>query len=276
MRIDAHHHVWRLARGDYGWLTPEMTAIYRDFSPEDLAPALATARIDRTVLVQAAPSEAETRWLLETAAQTSFVAGVVGWVDFDGGDATRRIEECARDTRLVGLRPMIQDIGADDWMLGDAATGAARAMAEAGLRFDALVKPRHLPHLRRFVARHRDLRIVIDHGAKPDIATGAFDDWLAMMRAVAAEGDVHCKLSGLITEAAADWTDADVTPYIEALIDVFGPYRLMWGSDWPVLNLKGDYARWARLCARATARLKADEQAAIWGETAVAFYGLAT
>lgn len=276
MRIDAHQHFWRLERREYGWLTPDLGAIYRDFEPGDLVGHLDAAGIGRTILVQAAPSEAETRWLLEIAARTPFVAGVVGWVDFDSPDVAARVETAARAERLVGLRPMIQDLPEDAWMLGTQASAAARAMTAANLRFDALVKPRHLPHLRRFLDRHPDLPVVIDHGAKPDIASGSLRDWAAQVRAIASESNASCKLSGLVTEAGAACEAADVAPYVEVLLEAFGARRLMWGSDWPVLNLRGDYAGWAAMCERATSHLDATEKAAIWGGTAARFYGIAT
>lgn len=274
MRIDAHHHFWRLDRGDYGWLTPQLAPIYRDFGPADFAALMEAANIERTILVQAAPSEAETKWLLDLASRTPFVAGVVGWVDFDAANVAARVDAVACAQKLVGLRPMMQDMLDDTWMLGTRATVAARAMTEANLRFDALVKPRHLAHLRRFVKRHPDLRVVIDHGAKPDIANGQLASWAEHMRAIAAEGDVYCKLSGLMTEAGPDNREASIAPFIEVLLDAFGSDRLMWGSDWPVLNLAGTYDGWLKMCARVTSQLSADDAEALWGASAARFYGI--
>ena len=168
MQIDSHQHFWRLDRGDYGWLTPQLAPIYRDFSPDDLAPVLARHDIARTILVQAAPTVAETEFMLEIASRTPWVAGVVGWVEFTAEDAPETIARLAADRTLVGLRPMVHDIADVDWLARADLAPAIRAMIEHDLVFDALVKPPHLPALRRFIERFPELRIVIDHGAKPD------------------------------------------------------------------------------------------------------------
>ena len=274
MRIDAHHHFWRLDRGDYGWLTRDLTGLYRDYLPADMAPLLASARIDRTILVQAAPTEAETDFLLGLADRTEHIAGVVGWTDFEAPDAAHRIAALAARPGLVGLRPMIQDIAADDWMLRPAIAPALKAMAEEGLVFDALVLPRHLKILREFIARNPALDIVIDHAAKPNIATGEIDNWARDMRMLARETMAVCKLSGLATEAAPGWTVDTLRPYVEVLLDAFGADRLMWGSDWPVLNLNGGYARWLDAAEQLTAGLSTGEREAIFGRTAAIFYGI--
>lgn len=274
MRIDAHHHFWRPARGDYGWLDQAPAAIVRDFLPDDLAPLLGDAGVERTVLVQAAPSEVETTFLLALAARTSFVAGVVGWTDFEAPDAVERIREGACRPGLLGLRPMVQDIADDAWLARPELDPVFDAMTETGLRFEALVRSRHLPALRHRLARHPELKVVIDHGAKPEIAGDGLADWRGAMQAIAAETNAFCKLSGLATEAAPGWRDDDLRPYVEVLIEAFGPSRLMWGSDWPVLNLNGDYLEWSRAADRLLAALSPDDQARVRGGTAADFYGV--
>lgn len=246
--IDAHQHFWRLARGDYGWLTADQTPIYRDYGPADLAPFLTEAGIARTILVQAAPTEAETDYLLDLAATTPFVAGVVGWVDLELPDAVARVRDAARRPKLVGLRPMIHDIEDDEWMLRPSLAPALVAMAEAGLVFDALVRLRHLPALAELVARHPSLRVIIDHAAKPDIAgwrpgDTRFRDWSRRMEGLAALG-LTCKLSGLATEARPDWRAADLRPYVDVVLHAFGENGVVWGSDWPVVERGGGYRRW--------------------------------
>ena len=175
MRIDAHQHFWRLERGDYGWLTPELEPIYRDFEPDDLAPHLSANAISGTVLVQAAPTVAETHFMLELARQNAFIRGVVGWVDFEHPEAADTITSLAEDPHLVALRPMIQDIADDDWMLKPQLSTAFDAMIAGGLVFDALTLPRHLKNLLELLSRHPTLRTVIDHASKPEIASGQFD-----------------------------------------------------------------------------------------------------
>jgi L-fuconolactonase len=244
MIVDAHQHFWQLARGDYDWLTPELAPIYRDFMPDDLIPHLSQNGIDGTVLVQAAPTVAETEFLLEIADSTPFVLGVVGWIDFAAPSAAKEIERLAKHPKLVGLRPMIQDIADDTWMLRPELAPAFEAMIDFDLTFDALVLPRHLPHLQSLLSRHPKLRTVIDHGAKPDIAGGNFEAWGRDMEALAHDTRAFCKLSGLLTEAGTDWTKDDIVPYVAHLLEHFGPKRLVWGSDWPVLTLAASYDNW--------------------------------
>lgn len=274
MRIDAHQHFWTLSRGDYGWLTSDLAPIYRDFTPADLAPLLQEQGIEGTVLVQAAATAAETDFLLFLAAQNDFILGVVGWVDFDAAAAVGQIAARAAQDHVVGLRPMIQDIPDVDWMLADHLTPAFGEMAKSGLALDALCLPRHLKNLLTLCHRHPDLRVVIDHGAKPEIAQSRFDDWAADMAALADQTQCYVKLSGLVTEAGADWTVADLAPYVAHLLACFGPDRMIWGSDWPVVGLAAEYARW---CAATDELLQGQsdaEKRAILGGNAVTFYGL--
>lgn len=274
MRIDSHQHFWRLSRGDYGWLSESFGPIYRDFLPDDLRPLIAAEGISATVLVQAAPSAEETEFLLGIAEREPFVAGVVGWADLDapgGADEVRRLSE---RPALRGLRPMIQDIPDDGWMLRPTLAPALRAMVDGGLAFDALVKPPHLANLRRFLAAYPDLRVVVDHGGKPDIASSGFPAWAEAMRAIANESTAVCKLSGLVTEAAPGWRPEDLRPYVDHLLETFGPARLMWGSDWPVLNLNGDYAGWLRAAETLLAGLSEPERDLVFGGVAKTFYRL--
>jgi L-fuconolactonase len=276
MQIDAHQHFWRVGRGDYGWLTADAhPAICRDFGPDDLKPLMDAAGVTCTVLVQAAPTAAETQILLEIAQATPFVAGVVGWADLEAPDAAARIEALAGDPKLLGLRPMLQDLADDAWILKPELAPALDAMQAAELRFDALVTPRHLPHLARSMARRPDLKVVIDHGAKPDIGGGAIADWSAALRAIGRDTSAVCKLSGLVTEAGAGWTVERLKPFVDVLIEAFGPARLMWGSDWPVVDEAGGYLAWRAAAEALTAQLSADDRGLIFGRTAAAFYGIA-
>jgi len=275
MRIDAHQHFWRLDRGDYGWLTPELSPIYRDFSVEDLKPHLAAAGIAGTVLVQAAPTEAETGFLLEEADKSGgLIKGVVGWIDFETPDSHRRLERLARHPLLRGVRPMIHDIPDPNWMLRPGLEPAFRAIIDLGLCFDALVRPHHLPALRRLMDRYRDLRLVIDHGAKPPIATSEREPWAENMRILARETGAWCKLSGLVTEASAAWTVDRIEPYARHLLECFGSERLIWGSDWPVVDLAGGYLRWWGATTSLLAPLDAASREGVLGGNAERFYGL--
>jgi len=273
VRIDAHHHFWQLARGDYGWLTPALAPIYRDFGPDDLAPLLQGRGIDKTILVQAAPTFAETLYLLEIAECTPFVAGVVGWVDFDAPDAAQAVANVAAEhPLLVGLRPMLHDIADDDWLLRPHLAAVFDAMAEQGLAFDALARPQHLPRVQKICERHPSLTIVVDHIAKPLIRDQRLDPWRADLAAVARCANTVCKLSGIATEAAPDWTVADINPYVDHVLAAFGPQRLLWGSDWPVVDLAGGYARWWDAAQTLLAPLDAAARDAILGGTAARVY----
>jgi len=272
--IDSHQHFWSLARGDYGWLTPALAPLYRDFLPADLAPLLRSAEIDRTILVQAAPTVAETRFLLDLAQRTDFIAGVIGWVDMAAEDAADVIAELTTDPRLRGIRPMIQDIADIDWMLAPGLTPAFRSLAERDLCFDALVRPQHLRNLGILLGRHPDLKVVIDHGAKPRIADGQFDEWAADMARLARETPALCKISGLVTEAPSGATLESLRPYLDHLFTVFGPERLMWGSDWPVVNLACQYSTWWETMQRYVTPLDPAARGAVLGRTAARFYGI--
>ena len=272
MIIDAHQHFWQLNRNDYGWLTPELGQIYRDFLPDDLAPHLNQHSIDGTILVQAAPTLAETEFLLKVAEETPFVLGVVGWVDFASTLASDDIARLAEHPKLVGLRPMIQDIADDDWMLRPDLEPAFQAMIRHDLTFDALVLPRHLLRLRQLLLRYPSLRTAIDHGAKPDIAGGEFDSWANNIATIARDTGAYCKLSGLLTEAGEGWEALDVAPYAAHLFAEFGADRLVWGSDWPVVNLASNYKDWIDLAAT----FVPDDTAsgAVFGANALDIYGL--
>ena len=245
MIVDAHFHCWKLARGDYGWLTPALAPIYRDVSVADwLAQALPLG-VQAGVLVQAAPTEAETTFLLDQAEVHDEVRGVIGWLDLLAPDAPKRIEAlAAARPRLKGLRPMLQDIDDADWVLQPALTPALEAMAACGLVFDALVKPQHLRRVLVLCQRHPTLRVVVDHGAKPAIAQGQWLPWADDLRLLARDTQAVCKMSGLLTEAGPSPPRGAARRWAAHLLDVFGPQRVLWGSDWPVLELAAPYGRW--------------------------------
>jgi L-fuconolactonase len=272
MRIDAHQHFWRMDRGDYGWLDAAPEVLRRDHLPRDLAPLLARHGIGATILVQAAPTVAETAFLLALAQDSETVAGVVGWADLLAPDAAGAIALMAENPLLVGLRPMVQDIADDDFLLDPRLAPALHAMARLGLVFDALVLPRHLSRLLVMADRHPGLSIVVDHGAKPFIRAGRLDPWRADMAALAARGNVACKLSGLVTEASPSWSVADLAPYAAHLLDSFGPDRLIWGSDWPVVNVAGGFDACWEASTALTAALDEAQRTAIFGGNAARSY----
>jgi len=268
--IDAHCHVWRLGENDQTWPPPDLTAIHRDFSLADLRTASGPLGLTGVVLVQSQPSARDTAWLLALAAEDPLVMGVVGWTDLADADAAARIAALAANPHLKGVRAMLQDL-AGDWILNPRLDRAVEALVAAGLAFDVLIKPEHLPSILAFARRWPDLRLVIDHGAKPRIGEGRLDPWRDDIAALAEQSSVYCKLSGLLTEAGNTPDAATVAPFVEHLLGAFGADRLIWGSDWPVLTLAGDYAGWRALCAALT---PASGHAALFGETARRFYRL--
>ncbi len=275
-RIDAHQHYWQLGRSDYAWMQPHHVAISRDFLPSDMAPLCTAVGVTGTVLIQADATDRETDFMLELAAATQSVLGVVGWIDFTAPDAVAQVERRAAQAPIRGLRPMLEFIPDSDWILQPAFAPVFRSMIATGLTFDALVHPHHLTALDILLRRYPDLPVVIDHGAKPKIATWSRggDDmraWRKAMQRVAENPQVSCKLSGLLTEAGEN-SRAAVLTAIEVLLEVFGPSRLIWGSDWPVMTLAAAYRDWVDLCDVALAGLTADEIDAVYRANACRFY----
>jgi L-fuconolactonase len=274
--IDAHQHYWDPQRGDYGWLASAPAALQRCFEPADLAPLRERAGVARTVLVQAAPTLAETRYLLDIARREPSVAGVVGWLPMLDVEAPARIAELAREPKFKGVRPMLQDLPDDDWIANPALAPAVEALIEHDLAFDALVLTHHGEALASFARRFARLRIVVDHGAKPPIRDGlaAWQPWADGIERLARLPNVQCKLSGLATEAAAAWNAATLRPYVDHLLASFGAERLIWGSDWPVLNCNGDYLQWHDIALELLASRGEAERDAIFGGNAATFYRL--
>jgi L-fuconolactonase len=275
LRIDSHQHFWSLARGDYLWMgeSPALAPIRRDVAPDELRPLLARHGIDRTVLVQAAATVEETEYMLGLADATDFIAKVVGWVDFENPDHRRHLQRFAKHRKFAGVRPMIQDIPDPDWMFRPDVQWAFAALVDLDLTFDALGFPIHADRFRRLIGRYPRLRAVIDHGLKPRIREGAFAPWARDMERLANDTAAACKLSGLATEAAADWTAETLRPYAEHILRVFGPNRVMWGSDWPVVDLAGGYARWWKASEAMLAGI--DGRDDVLGGTAARFYRIA-
>ncbi|MCJ8521205.1 L-fuconolactonase [Pseudorhizobium tarimense] len=270
MRVDAHQHFWRIADRAGQWPPAELAAIHRDFMPDDLRPLIAEASVDGTVLVQTMENEADTAFMLGLADSNPFILGVIGWADLKALNAPLAIARLAGHPKLKGFRPMLQDIADDGWIGDPSLKPAISAMIEQGLVFDALVLPRHLDALFDFARRSTRLPIVIDHGAKPLIAEGRFAEWRRKMAALADLPNVHCKLSGLLTEAG-DQKPQAIRPYAETILELFGPHRVIWGSDWPVLRLADDYQGWLTQCLDI---VPAEHQDAVFGANAVRFYNL--
>jgi L-fuconolactonase len=254
---------------------PSVAPIARDFGVEDFAALARSNAVSGSVLVQAAQTRAETDWLLQQAkASKGLIRGVVGWVDMAAADAPDALHRLAMEPLLRGIRPMLQDIQPNDWVLGPQLEPAFRALIELDLGFDVLMRPPQWEAGSTLLTRYPNLRAVIDHGAKPRIIDGQWQPWARWIERVARETQAMCKLSGLVTEAQRDWTVDTLRRYTDHLLACFGPERLMWGSDWPVALLATDYARWLESAQELIGTLSPNERAKVMGKNAVRFYRL--
>ena len=271
--IDAHHHFWNPARGDYGWMPEDDPVLSRIYDPADLAVGLSETGVAQTVLVQAAPSVEETEYMLGIADATPHVAKVVGWIDFEDPSQRQVLERLARHPKFSGVRPMIQDIPDDTWMLRPQVQWAFSALIELDLTFDCLGLSRHLPYFHTLLMKYPQMRTVIDHCMKPQLRDAAhFALWADGMTKLADETRAYCKLSGLVTEADADFSDEALKPATDHVLTAFGANRVMWGSDWPVSRLRCEYQDWFAQARRLTSHLGAAAQGQIFEQTARVFY----
>lgn len=277
LRVDAHQHFWNLERVEYPWLTEDVAPIRRTIEPTELEPQLREAGIDRTVLVQAANSYADTDYMLEQADRYPWIGAVVGWVPLlEPDEAGHALDRYGRHPAFRGVRHLIHDEPDPDWIVQERALEGLRVLADRGYSFDFVaVFPNHLKHVPAVAERVPHLTIVIDHLAKPPIRSGESELWEAQMVAAARYPNVYAKISGLNTAAHWEtWSAQDIKPYIDIAIDIFGVDRLMWGSDWPYGLLAGDYAKVWRETNRALADRTQGERDALLGGTATRVYRL--
>ncbi|WP_337267387.1 amidohydrolase family protein [Oryzifoliimicrobium ureilyticus] len=273
--LDSHQHFWKLARNDYDWLSPGSGIIYRDFLPEDLRPHMERCGITRTIAVQAAETEAETDFLLQLAEKTDFIAGVVGWLDFDSEGFEARLTHYRGNRFFVGVRPVLQGLPDDDFILRPQVLKNLRVLADAGLPLDILTFPRHLPYVLQALEQTPGLRAVVDHISKPGIAQIQFEPWAGSMAKIAAFPNVFCKVSGMVTEASENWKLEDFRQYVDHIAGLFGPDRLMFGSDWPVCLLAASYAEVVNLARTLlSAHFSTSDLAKIFEKNGAAFYGV--
>jgi L-fuconolactonase len=278
-RVDAHHHLWDLARRPQTWLDgPDMAAVRRDFGTGDLAAVTAAAGVDQTVLVQVLADAEETREFLALASSSEVVAAVVGWVDLtapDVADRLHRLREGPGGGLLAGVRHLVEAEPDPAWLTRPEVLRGLREVARQGLVYDLLVRPRQMPAAIETVRALPELNFVLDHAAKPPVASGDLLPWAGLVRELAGEDNVRCKLSGLVTEADPEvWTVADLQPYAQVVLESFGPDRVMFGSDWPVCLLAAPYQAVFDAAAALTAALSPAEQDAVFGGTADRAYRL--
>jgi L-fuconolactonase len=281
MNIDSHQHFWSYSAADYPWIGAGMERLARDYLPVDLEAPAAAAGVGGTVAVQARQTLEETRWLLELAERNPLIRGVVGWVDLRSVDVESQLREFVARENFVGVRHVVQDEPDPRFLLGEEFVHGLKQLHPFGLTYDLLLYPQQLPAAVALAQHLPEQPFVLDHLAKPRIAawTARSDmaSWQRDIAALANHKNVCCKLSGMVTEAVwRQWRPADFTPYLDVALAAFGPERLMFGSDWPVCLLSGDYAEVAGIVTDFVAQLSVAEQAAIWGGTATQFYGLET
>lgn len=275
--VDAHQHFWHPDRNDYGWMPKDNPVLSRQYKPDDLLASLKAANVHQTVLVQAAPSVEETEYLLGIADATSHVAAVVGWINFEDPTQLDILKRLAGHPKFVGVRPMIQNIADDDWMLRDDIQWAYRAICDLDLTLDCLGFPRHLDNFRTILARFPGMRSVIDHSMKPQFRSHSaehFQQWADGMSRLADDTGAFCKLSGLVTEADDDWSVKTLKPYTDHMLSAFGAQRVMWGSDWPVVRLRCEYEQWLAMARELTSHLSETDREHIFSSTASNFYRL--
>jgi L-fuconolactonase len=273
MRIDSHQHFWRYDPVRDAWITDAMAVLKRDYLPGDLAPELASNGIDVSIAVQADQSEDEAEFLLGLAQKHSFIAGVVGWIDLRSANVTERLQHFSKFDRLVGFRHIAQSEPDDFFLLGHEFLRGLRQLQAYGFTYDLLVYPRQLPAAVELVTRLPQQAFVLDHIGKPEIRNGQSAGWRGLIRELAARPNVHCKLSGIVTEADWNkWSPEEIKPYLDTVFEEFGPSRLMFGSDWPVCLLAASYSQVTNLIRDYIAQCSPAEQEAILGLNASGFY----
>lgn len=272
--IDAHHHLWRYSKADYGWISAEMSVLKCDFLLDDLNREMHSAGVDGTVVVQARKSLAETRWLLECADAHPSIRGVVGWVPLVDANVPAVLAELAASAKLKGLRHVVQD-EPDGFLLREDFNRGIASMAGTGLVYDILIHERQLPEAAEFVRRHPGQQFVLDHLAKPKIRSGELEPWRSNLFALVSAGNVSCKISGIVTEADwLTWTLDGLRPYLDAALEAFGPECLMAGSDWPVCLLASGYAHWWNTLRQWLDGMSTGDRELILGGNAQRVYGL--
>jgi len=275
-RIDAHHHLWRYAIEEYGWITQNMGVLARDFLPEDLRPELLASGTLGSIAVQARQTLEETTWLLRLADEFAFIRGVVGWAPVASPDFPAVLERLQDSQKLKGLRHVIQDEPDEDFMHRQDFNAGVALLKQYGMVYDILIFERHLPAAASFVDRHPAQVFVLDHIAKPRIADRKLEPWRTNICELARRENVYCKLSGMVTEAHwKNWSPADLQPYFDVVLQAFGPKRLMAGSDWPVCLLATTYQTWFSTVREFIRPLSLTEREMILGGVAGEVYSLA-
>jgi len=275
MKVDSHHHFWKYNASQYDWIDDSMVAIRRDFLPLDLKQELNNASLDGAISVQARQCMEETNWLLDLAEEHDFLKGVVGWAPLADPGVRRIFDGLTNRRKLKGVRHIVQAEPDDRFILRDDFNAGVSALKEYDLTYDILIYERQLPHAIEFVDRHPNQVFILDHLAKPGAKENEVEPWRTNIRRIAQRETVYCKISGLVTEADwTSWNEAQLSVYLETVLDAFGPRRIMFASDWPVCLVASSYEKWYEVVRRFCEKLTRDEQARIFGGTAIEAYKL--
>ena len=275
MKLDAHQHFWQYNPAHQDWMTDQMQVLKRDYLPGELKPLLQAIGFQGSIAVQARQILEETEWLLQLADRHDFIHGVVGWVDLRATALSDQLEKLTRHPKLVGMRHVLHDEPDDNFMLRPEFRRGIGLLGEFKLTYDLLLFPKHLPAAVKLVAEFPNQPFVLDHSAKPAIREGQLSPWQENLRQLAAFPNVCCKLSGLVTEAKWQaWNPADFRRYLDIVIQVFGPERVMIGSDWPVCTLSGDYVSTMMIVLEYVRQFTVENHESILGGTCAKFYGL--
>jgi L-fuconolactonase len=274
--IDAHQHFWQVGRFDYPWLTSDLGVLYRNYLPSDLAPVLHASGVEKTVLVQASNSIAESRWLLELADANNFIGGVVGWVDLVSANLDAQLAELTAHPKFKGVRHLVESEPEDDWLVQPQVLAGLRRLSTFELSYDLLVHTRHLKHVPEVAESCPELALVVDHLAKPPVARNEMNEWSKAIEPLARYPNVYCKLSGLVTEANwTSWQTDGLRPYVDYALELFGADRLMFGSDYPVCLLAASYDRVLDSFGEILSDLGSADREKIFSTNAARFYRLA-
>lgn len=275
MIIDTHHHFWNYNPVEFDWIDDEMAAIRKNFLPEDLASTIQNSGVDGVVTVQARQCLEETEWLLQLASVNEFIKGVVGWLPLADKNIQPILDNYHGNRWLKGVRHVVQGEPDPEFILGEAFNQGVSQLKDYGLVYDILILEHQLANTICFVDRHPNQQFVLDHIAKPKIKTNEIQPWQKLLKELAERENVSCKISGMVTEADYQhWTEAQLQPYFDAVLDAFGPARLLFGSDWPVCQVATNYSTWLQLVKKQVSTLSSEEQNQIFYHNALKAYQL--
>ena len=275
--IDSHQHFWDPSRGDYHWMPKDNPILNRKYEVKDLSEASGSIDLHKTILVQAAATNAETEYMLHIAENSDLVCGVVGWVNFEEKDQLNQLRIFSKHPKFIGVRPMIQDIPDENWVLNKNFDIFFKSIIDLDLSFDALGFPIHLDNFYIIASKYPTLRFVIDHLMKPKICNNKQEEfiyWKKVMSKLSKLDNVYCKFSGMVTEACENWDEQDLKPYADEILNLFTDKKIMWGSDWPVCNLRTNYLGWYNAAINLTNELSLAEKENIFYNNSINFYKL--